>query len=155
MNMETCFIDIARKVAFNSELVQKHGSILIIDNQFFTGYNHFYNGKNNNVAIHAEEDAINNFIANCRKKYFDDAYIRRRLHRAVLITIRVKKDSIKCSAPCRNCIELIKNYGIKQIIYSERDGEDNTYYIKKKSRDLENRPSSGYRWRERQTLLCS
>jgi deoxycytidylate deaminase len=151
--MENCLIDIARKVAFNSDLVQKHGSILIVDNQYYTGYNHFCNGKNN-ITIHAEEDAINNYIACCRKKYFDDSYIRRRLHKALLITIRVKKDSIKCSAPCRNCIELIKNYGIKQIIYSERDDEDNTFYIKKKSRDLENRPSSGFRWRERQALLC-
>lgn len=142
-------LELAKKAAINSELVQKHASILITDDMVITGYNHFASGRNS-ITVHAEEDAINNFIAWCRKKYFDDSYIRRRLRRALLITIRVKKGIIKCSAPCLNCIELIKGYGIRQIIYSEIDENDNTLYVQKKSRDLSNRPSSGYRWRARQ-----
>lgn len=132
---------------------QKHASILIVDDCIFTGYNHFGCGKNN-LTVHAEEDVINNYIANCRKKYYDDAYIRRKLKRALLITIRVKKGMVKCSAPCSNCIEIIKSYGIRQIVYSEMDENANTYYIQKKSRDLANRPSSGSRWMERRGLLC-
>ena len=167
--MEDFFIKLARKSAVNSELLQKHGSILICDEQTFTGYNHFVCGRNC-VAVHAEEDAINNFIAFCRKKYYDDASIRRKLKRSLLITIRVKNNNIRCSAPCRNCIETIRSYGIRQIIYSENgdsngnginngNGNDNgngngngivnTVLIKKKMRDVENRPSSGYRWRDR------
>ena len=92
--MEDFFVNLARKIAINSELSQKHGSLLICDDQIFTGYNHFL-CKKNCVAIHAEEDAINNYITLCRKKYFDDAYIRRRLRRALLITVRVKNDVIK------------------------------------------------------------
>jgi len=148
--MEDFFIDLARKSAINSELLQKHGSILICDELIFTGYNHFVSGKNC-VAVHAEEDAINNFMAFCRKKYYDDAFIRRKLRRSLLITIRIKNNNIRCSAPCRNCIETIRSYGIRQIIYSNNDnsGNINTVFTKKKTRDVENRPSSGYRWRER------
>lgn len=141
-------VNIAKKMAIYSELNQQHASILIVDKMVITGYNHFNSGKKI-ITVHAEEDAINNFIILCRKKYFDDAYIRRKLRRALLITIRVKNGIIKCSAPCQNCIEIIKSYGIRQIIYSDSDENANTYYIQRKSRDLSNRPSSGFRWRER------
>jgi cytidine deaminase len=146
MNEE--LVSLAKKAAIYSDLKQQHASILITDDMIITGYNHFY-GVKNVITVHAEEDAINNFIALCRQKYFDDAYIRRRLRRALLITVRVKNDIIKCSAPCQNCIEIIKSYGIRQIIYSDSDENSNTQYIQRKSRDLTNRPSSGFRWRER------
>ena len=153
----TKFITIAIKEAKNSELLQKHGSILICDEKIFSGYNHFTDHKNS-IAIHAEEHAIRRFISWCRTKYFSDSYIRRKLRKSLLITIRVKGDCIKCSAPCRDCIKLIKNYEIKQIIYSDNiydidiDNEELEYQcnlVNKKVRDIQNRPSSGYRWRER------
>jgi deoxycytidylate deaminase len=144
--MEDFLIDMARKSAINSELLHKHGSILICDDQIITGYNHFACNKNC-ITVHAEEDAINNFIKYCRKKYYCDLYIRKKLRKGLLITIRVKNDCIKCSAPCKNCIELIKFYGIKDIIYSDIDTKENITLIKKKIRDVENRHSSGYRWR--------
>ena len=153
MNEE--LVNLAKKAAIYSDLKQQHASILIADDMIITGYNHFCgsNGNTNSkacITVHAEEDAINNFITLCRKKYFDDAYIRRRLRRALLITVRVKNGIIKCSAPCENCIEIIKSYGIRQIIYSDSDENANTYYIQRKSRDLSNRPSSGFRWRAKQ-----
>lgn len=153
ISMNQTLVNLAIKTSINSELVQKHASILIVDDCIFTGYNHFGSGKNS-LTVHAEEDAINNYLIWCRKKYYDDAYIRRKLRRALLITIRVKKGNIKCSAPCSNCIELIKSYGIRQIVYSDMDENANTHYIQKKSRDLSNRPSSGSRWMERRGLLC-
>lgn len=137
-------IEQARK----SDLSQKHGSILICNDQIFTGYNHFI-GSRNNITIHAEEHAIRRFLDWCRTKYFSDIYIRRKLKKAILITIRVKNDCIKCSAPCRDCIELIKRFEIKHIMYSDQDYEQNTQLVEKKIRDVKNRPSSGYRWRER------
>ena len=84
----------------------------------------------------------------CRQKYFDNAYIRRRLRKALLITICFQNGIIKCSAPCQHCIEIIKQYGIRQIIYSDRDKFAKPYYTQRKSRDLSNRPSSWFRWRE-------
>lgn len=148
--MNEDIINLAKKVAIYSDLKEQHASILIADDMIITGYNHFYSGKTS-ITVHAEEDVINNFIILCRKKYFDDAYIRRRLRRALLITVRVKNGIIKCSAPCQNCIEIIKSYGIRQIIYSDCDENANTYYIQRKSRDLSNRPSSGFRWRSKKS----
>ena len=153
MNEE--LVNLAKKAAIYSDLKQQHASILIADDMIITGYNHYYGSNGNTyskacITVHSEEDAINNFITLCRKKYFDDAYIRRRLRRALLITVRVKNGIIKCSAPCQNCIEIIKSYGIRQIIYSDSDENSNTYYIQRKSRDLSNRPSSGFRWRAKQ-----
>lgn len=141
-------INLARKISSNSELIQKHASILMCDEYIFSGYNHYTNG-NNTVAVHAEEDAINNFLVFCRQKYYDDTYIRKKLRCSLLITIRVKNHTIGCSAPCENCIELIKSYGIKEIIYSDVDNNSNFILIRKKIRDIVNRPSSGYRWRAR------
>jgi deoxycytidylate deaminase len=149
--MEDFLIDLAKKTAINSELLQKHGSILYCDDQIITGYNHFTCSKTC-ITVHAEEDAINNYIAYCRKKYYDDMYIRKKLRRALLVTIRIKNDCVKSSAPCRDCIELIKFYGIKEIIYSDMDINENCVLIKKKIKDVQNRPSSGYRWRERLSL---
>ena len=151
MNLK--LINLAVATSTHSELNQQHASILIVDDIIVTGYNHYGCGKNS-LTVHAEEDAINNYLKLCRKKYYDDAFIRRRLRKALLITIRVKGGGIKCSAPCSNCIELIKKYGIRQIIYSDMDENSNTFYIKKKSRDLSNRESSGSRWiRKKRALL--
>ena len=144
--MHADIVNLAKKAAIYSDLKHQHASILITDDMIITGYNHYRSSKMT-IMVHAEEDVINNFITLCRKKYFDDAYIRRRLRRALLINVCFKNGIIKCSAPCQHCIEIIKSYGIRQIIYSDRDEQSNTYYIQRKSRDLSNRPSSGFRWR--------
>ena len=127
-------IALARKSAQNSELLQKHGSILICGDQLISGYNHFKYNKNYkhnkpsklNIAVHAEEDAINNFILYSKQKHNNDMYIRRQLNKATLITIRVKNDNLKNSSPCKHCIELIRKYGIKNIIYSDNNIAFNT-----------------------------
>ena len=172
-------IDLACKCAINSELLQKHGSVLVCASNIFTGYNHFkysIHSKQSKlcVPIHAEEDAINNFILYCRKKHFNDLYIRKLLNKSILIIIRVKNDQLKTSTPCFHCIKMIKHYGIKTIIYSDTGNNNNTHsnthrnthndidntrnnecintnnkiLIKKKIRDINNnRESSGNRWR--------
>jgi cytidine deaminase len=148
-------IEIAKEYAIKSDLMQKHGAVLNCNGQFFTGYNHFIPGKNY-ITVHAEEDAINKFITMCRKKYLSDTYIRKKLKKSILITIRVKNNEIKCSAPCHNCIQMFRNYEIKHIIYSNFvEQEKNVIIQKMKVRDIENRPSSGYRWRDKLKLNIS
>ena len=205
--MNEYLIDLACKSAINSELCQKHGSILICGEKIISGYNHYkykqdskinnkpkinnklkntktsntsntsntpntpntpnkpniYNTPNKpnkpsklNISIHAEEDAINNFILYCKKKKNNDLYIRRQLNKAVLIIIRVKNDKLQMSIPCTHCIELIKYYGIKKIIYSDynidntnidnTNIDNNIILIHKKTKDIKNRESSGYKW---------
>jgi deoxycytidylate deaminase len=142
------FIKIATEQSRHSDSHHKHGSVLICKNQVFTGYNHFA-GCKTCVTVHAEEHAINNFISWCRIRCYPDNYIRRKLKKSILFTIRVKDDCIKYSPPCRECIMLIKHYEIKHIIYSEQL-DDKTSLVSKKVRDLNSaRPSSGYRSKER------
>ena len=173
--MSEDLIDLACKCAINSELLQKHGSVLVCASNIFTGYNHFkysIHSKQSKlcIPIHAEEDAINNFILYCRKKHFNDLYIRKLLNKSILIIIRVKNEQLKTSTPCFHCIKMIKYYGIKTIIYSDTSNTSNTsnthnndidntqnsefintnnnILIKKKIRDINNNwESSGNRWR--------
>jgi hypothetical protein len=145
-------INIAKDSAIYSDLVQKHGSILICDDMIITGYNHLNcSNHKSSISTHAEIDAITKFIARCRLKYYDDKYIRKKLRKSILITVRVKNDAVRSSTPCRDCIEIIKDYGIRQIIYSTNTINNDDQLIKKKIRELNNRPSSGYRWIERIT----
>jgi hypothetical protein len=141
---DACFW--ASKYAQYSELTQKHGSIFICDDMVITGYNHYEVCKKKPcVSIHAEEDAINNFIIKHHQmKGYDDNYIRRKLRKSVLLTVRVKNNNLRMSAPCRDCLALIKFYGIKQIIFSI-DEKDKVLSLKTKDMAY-NRPSSGQRW---------
>jgi deoxycytidylate deaminase len=135
----------ASKSATNSELTQKHGSIFIYNNMMITGYNHYEVCKRKPcISIHAEEDAINNFIIKHQMKGFNDNSIRRKLKKSVLLTVRIKNNCMKMSAPCRDCLALIKSYGIKQIIYSI-DEPDSVIALKTNNLTY-NRPSSGQRW---------
>lgn len=136
----------------NSDAVQKHGSILVCKNQVFKGYNHFTGcSHQNGITIHAEEHAISNFIMWCKVRRYPDSYIRRKLKKSVLFTVRVKDDRIKHSPPCGSCYKLIEKYEIKHVIYSDHDDTNKTSSIViKKARDLPQTPlSSGYRCLER------
>lgn len=138
----------AMESAKYSDLLQKHGSVFICDGEIITGYNHFdCSNKKNCVSIHAEEDAINNFIITYRLRGYNDRYIRKKLKRSILLTIRIKGDALRLSAPCDNCLSLIKFYGIKQIIFSINDQQK---FCKLKTNNISsNRPSSGHRWLSR------
>lgn len=135
--------------AKNSDLLQKHGSVFICDGEVITGYNHFgCSNKKNSISIHAEEDAINNFIITYRLRGYNDRYIRKKLKKSILLTVRVKGEIHRLSAPCQNCLSLIKHYGIKQIIFSVN--EPQLLCAFKTKNITENRPSSGQRWITRQ-----
>ena len=145
------FIELASEQTMYSNSHHKHGSVLVLrKHQTFTGYNHSISSKCS-VTMHAEEHAINNFLDWCRIRRYSDSFIRRKLNRAVLVTIRMKNDTIKYSPPCHVCIELIKKYGIKKILYSATDLDEDrvdgvSYMMSKKARDIQEAYiSSGYR----------
>lgn len=147
-------IKIAKEIAINSNLVHKHGSVLFCDGKIFTGYNHFVDiisidkMDKKSIAIHAEEDVINNFISYCRQKYFKDIAIRKKLKKSILFTIKYTKTHIGCSIPCENCIKIIKSYGIKKIIYSTYNTlTSSVTIIENKVKNVHNRPSKGFLWR--------
>jgi cytidine deaminase len=146
------FVDLALEQSLFSDTQHKHGSVLVLcKNQIFTGYNHYTSSKYS-VTIHSEEHAINNFIEWCRVRRCTSSFIRRKLNRSFLLTIRSKNNNIKYSPPCNRCIDLIKKYGIKKVLYSEMDGDTlESYMESKKVRDMQPslHISSGYRYLER------
>jgi len=148
------FISLAMDQAKHSNTMHKHGSVLMCKNQTFTGYNHFSGNSHSGITIHAEEHAITNFITWCKIRQYSDSYIRRKLKRSVLLTIRVKDDCIKHSSPCGMCVKMIQKYEIKHVIYSDQDEiKQSTTIVVKKTRDLPTtEPSSGYRCLERMRI---
>ena len=150
--MMESFLKIAINQARNSDAAHKHGSVLICKNQIFTGYNHFTGCSTTSMTIHAEEHAITNFINWCRLRRCSDTYIRRKIRKSTLLTVRVKDESVKYSPPCGTCVKMIQKYEIKHVVYSEQQCEtSSTINISvKKTRDLPpTKPSSGYRRLER------
>ena len=134
-------------IAQYSDLNQKHGSIFICDNgETISGYNHYEVCKRRPcISIHAEEDAINNFILIHQLRGYTTRSIRKRLKKSILLTVRYKKNGCAgLSAPCENCLALIKYYGIKQIIYSLNI--DYKILFQKSKNIVNTRPSSGQRW---------
>lgn len=128
------FIELASATARYSDAHHKHGTVLLCKNMIFTGFNHMIDAKYS-ITIHSEEHAINNFIQWCRVRRYSDNFIRRKLNRSEIITIRITNNNIKYSKPCNMCIELIKKYGIKKVLYIDTDNEP--CMVTKKTCDLQ------------------
>lgn len=62
-------------------------------------------------CIHSELDVINNF-----------PYPFRMLPLYTLINVRVKYKSLRISHPCLKCINMLKFFGLKDVIYSTDQG---------------------------------
>ena len=79
------------------------------------GYNHLrncYNGKCVCYSTHAEMDVINKALRN-----------KMDLNNCTIAVLRIGKDgSLRNSRPCNHCLESMKFYRIKKIMYSTDDG---------------------------------
>ncbi len=103
------YCELARDVAQKSLEKMHHGAILIKGNEIIsTGYNDYKN--------HAEENAIQR--ASWVRKGLNHRDIRRRMRKCVLIVVRSSKDALGNSKPCRHCLDMIQEYGIKKVYYS-------------------------------------
>ncbi len=101
---------ITAKVAFTSKYdTFKHGSVICKGGRILgKGVNQNIRKKtknNNSWSIHAEEAAIKN----AGKKHCKDATI---------YVARQAFDGLRNSMPCNACAVLIKEAGIKQVVYS-------------------------------------
>ncbi len=67
-------------------------------------------------SIHAEADVI----------------LKSRIHKPdTLVVVRILKDySLTCSYPCKKCQQMIKDFGIKRIIYIDWNGQVQTMKVK-------------------------
>lgn len=121
---QTYYFNYASNIALNSNMFQKHGAIIVYKkNIVATGFNSYSNLKKNNFSIHAEINAINNFI----KKYDKSL-----LHFCELYVVRIspsiynsKEYLLKYSKPCINCQKIINKFNIPKIYYSTNYDYDN------------------------------
>ena len=114
------YLEQAANYAKYSELVHKHGCVIVY-NDTIISYGH--NKKNNslkNFSIHAEVNAINRL----NKKYKSKKIISN----CSLYVVRIRngfseEDILKMSKPCIGCASKINKIGIKKVYYSV----DNNY----------------------------
>lgn len=86
------------------------------------------------LSIHAEEHALLNFTPK-HKRY-------KSRHKLKMYVIRTLSDStLGMSKPCDDCIDKMRKFGIRKVIYSDKDGTIVTENIK----NLRGEYSSGYK----------
>lgn len=113
-NKDLSYLNVARALAKRSEEKKKHGAVVIKSGRVVGyGFNKFKNHTDYipeelikvHCSRHAEEVAIKCAGANARG--------------ATLYVARVNRaDQDRNSKPCRICADLIKNSGIKRVVYT-------------------------------------
>lgn len=109
------FLNIAIEQALKSELANKHGAILFTRRSILSkGYNKFLNGRqrDTSISIHAEMNCLQTIRKNV--KY----------NKCHILVIRLNSNNkLVNSKPCQHCIESLRNTKIKNIYYSDSDGQ--------------------------------
>jgi pyrimidine deaminase RibD-like protein len=114
------FLNMARYFAEKSEENKKHGAIIVKSGSVVgTGFNRFKNHPHNiptelikvHCSRHAEEVAIREAGSNARG--------------AILYVARVNRQGRdRNSKPCHICSQLIKESGVKKVIYTVEESYD-------------------------------
>jgi deoxycytidylate deaminase len=108
-NRQKYYLDLAAEIALNSNMLQKHGAILVYKKQVIaSGYNYYLN----TYSIHAEIAAI------CELKGKEKDL----LPECDLYVVRIGPDKynnpLKYSKPCFNCQYCINKHAIRKTYYS-------------------------------------
>lgn len=115
-------LNFAAKVALSSDLAQRHGSVITKNGKpISTGINKQKNVDINTphginapdyFTVHAEADAISHYPNS--------------LKGATLYVARINKNGEeRYSRPCENCAKLIAKHGIRTVIYTITEDDDN------------------------------
>jgi len=131
---------IASNIALQSNVSVKHGSIITSKNKIIaSGYNTIeavrkkllikYGPIKMGCTVHAETAAIHNMLNNLRYG-LDNTNIKRKK-----FDIYIARDTMNFSKPCRNCITLMKHFGIYRAIYSDNTNKNG--YIMEKVSDID------------------
>lgn len=141
MSVQTCrLINLAAESSLLSNLCFKHGAVLTKGGKkVLSGHNQprsTYNGKlccsyHSEIAVLEQFRKI--FIRKKNIKYTHD--LRRLSKKFDIYTTRTNKmnDNFVDGFPCKSCLDNLKKFGIKNIIYTSQDGSIH----KKKIRDLD------------------
>jgi len=106
------FLSKAAEIALKSNMLQKHGAIIVYKNNIIaTGYNEICDYMNSNYSIHAEVAAISKLFYNKKILEYCDIYV-------VRIASATFDNCLKNSKPCKSCSNFIKKYNLKNIYYS-------------------------------------
>ena len=112
----------AAKIAEKSNMLQKHGAIIVYKNKIIgSGYNYMCDYMNSNYSIHAEVAAISQVFYD--KKLLEDCDIY-----VVRIASSTYDNCLKNSKPCKSCTNFIKKYNLRNIYYST-NYEYEKYYL--------------------------
>jgi tRNA(Arg) A34 adenosine deaminase TadA len=111
---------------YNHEVRSKHVAIVIKNTKILSEPS--FNYLIENDTIHAEISAMQNFLKK-NKKTCD-----RMIKKISLIVLRVNRyNELVNSKPCYHCLEYLKNIGIKNIYFSDDNGniiKEKTKYMK-------------------------
>ena len=115
------YVELARNVAKKSQMLHRHGCVIVYKDKIITGYNTSLNLRNEieGSSVHAEMNAL---------KKARKILTKSELKNSKLYIIRIGTDSmsnpLKYSKPCPYCEKSIKDAGISKVFYStnfERD----------------------------------
>lgn len=134
------YCDIAQNIAMKSCMAQKHGCVIVYNNEIIAkGTNMCYKNVNNVTSIHAEVNAINQL-----RKIITKTGDKSIPQRCKLYVVRVGKQSmdypLKNSKPCEMCAKAILNIGIGMTYYSTNEEFDKVYnkYINERNKKNKN-----------------
>ena len=123
----------AANMAIKSELNFRHGSVLISSNRILAGgYNQSRSkyGNQCSCCLHAEVSCLHNFVKNVCHEPFNGKIKNKKwqrvLSRATIYVVRIPRvsnnlDYLNYSKPCSDCMNILKLYGVKNVIYSDND----------------------------------
>ena len=123
----------AANVATKSELNCRHGSVLVYGNRVLaSGYNQSRSKYGNIIGccMHAEVACLHYFIKHiCHESFNSNGKVKntkwkRILTKSSIYVVRIPRvnnslEYLNYSKPCSSCYNTLKNYGIKNVIYSD------------------------------------
>jgi len=121
--------------ALNSELLQRHAAVLTRSGyrpaMSLNNVNHYTecHYSVDKPSMHAEKVALTKFRRYYQSRDSNDAKIRRKLKKTSMLIARVNQSSetdkhiFRNSAPCYHCLALIKDYGVRKVVFSTDYGE--------------------------------
>ena len=124
LNKKECEkISAAIAAAQNSNVLMRHGCVATLNGRIIaSGYNHYRTHSksgiiSNTCTCHAECHVMHRL----KNLGYDD------FKKIKLYIVRInKKEELRSSAPCVDCYEMLKQHGVKKIVYSTGTGFQKT-----------------------------
>ena len=108
--MKTEFLDECLELSSLSNMMQKHGAVVVLNGEIVgRGYN-YYEPYHNTISVHSEAAAIMDARKRITRKDFKKAWM--------LVVRANRKGDLRLSKPCQKCRKICEEYKLSRIIYS-------------------------------------